>query len=122
MYIQVIKTWSENTNNAWGFGGYNCSFTEYDNGVIVREGRNSHRHTGNSSANAILVRVAEDFVIYLRKTVDSYTDITKLSAVDFISVFEYDGHYKAVAKDLDSLTCYGWNYNLIKKIQIPKTT
>lgn len=116
--MQVIKTWSENTNNDWGFGGYNCSFTEYDNGVILRIGRYSHRHTGTSSANAVMVRIDKDFTIYVHKTVNSHTVIAKLQGIDCISIFEYNGHYKAIAKDLDSITLYDWEYKLVKKIHI----
>lgn len=119
--MQVIKTWSENTNNDWGFGGYNCDFTEYDNGVIKRIGRYSHRHTGTSSANCVMVRVSKYFYLPIKSSAKSTRYVSTLKGVECISVFNYGTHYQAIAKDINELECYGWDYNLLKKIQISKT-
>jgi hypothetical protein len=61
--MQVIRTEEINTNNAWGFGGKIATVKTFDNGVVRVEGRNYHRHTGTSSANAWRVRLFEDFEI-----------------------------------------------------------
>lgn len=51
--MQVVKTESFNTNNAWGFGGSSGTDTYHDNDIVIRRARNSHRHTGTSSDDRI---------------------------------------------------------------------
>jgi len=116
--MQVVKKWTENTNNDWGFGGYNATFTEYDNGIIERKGRYSHRHTGTSSADKIFIKVYEDFEIPVRKNANGYSHVSKLKDINCVSVFynEKPGHAVAINKDLDNFELYGETYTLIKKV------
>lgn len=116
--MQVIKTESVNTNNGWGFGGWSGTLTEYDNGIVIRKGRFSHRHTGTSSANAVFVRIDEEFTIGVKSSIDSLYPITNLGKIKCISVFENKEHYLAIAKDIDEATKYGEQYKLVKKINI----
>jgi hypothetical protein len=116
--MKIISETKHNTNNGWGFGGWIGTLTEYDNGVIVRKGRACHRHTGTSSANAVSVRIEDGFSVYVKKSADSLYPIPTLKGVVCISVFENDGHYLAIAKDIDNISKYGEEYKLINKIQI----
>ena len=42
--MKLIKTEKVNTCNAWGFGGWIGLIKTYDNGLILREGKNYFRH------------------------------------------------------------------------------
>lgn len=108
--MNVVRTWNEDTNNGWGFGGYNATFKEYDNGLITRIGHYSHRHTGTSSANQVFVRIAEDFSI----PVD---EMPTLKGVSVICVYRHGDSYIAYPKDKgETVEKWGWIYKKIKTI------
>lgn len=115
--MNIVNRQSFNSNNSWGFGGWTGYEETYDNGIILRVGRNHHRHTGTSSANAVYVKIDDDFSISVLKS-SRRSHLSSLKGVSVISVWEYDGHYIALAEDVDVLEKYGWNYNKIKTIQI----
>lgn len=116
--MNIIKTWSENTNNAWGFGGYDCTFKEYDNGIIVRQGRYSYRHIGTSSANQISVRIYKGFSVGVSRTDKSLGYVSSLNGIKCVSIFECNNHYLAIAMDVDTLSRDNWDYKLVNKIYL----
>jgi len=117
--MQIIKTSSFNTNNAWGFGGSVGTDTYYDNGIMIRKARKYHRHTGTSSDSRIYVQAKDDFYIPLRRSVKSYTDVLKLDGVTTISVLECNDHYQALIGDIEEVLIYDNKpHKRIKKIEL----
>ena len=43
--MKLISNEKINTNNAWGFGGWMGTRKEYDNGLIIDEGKFCYRHS-----------------------------------------------------------------------------
>lgn len=115
--MNVVKTKKVDTTNAWGFGGWVGTETTYDNGVVVRKGRNVHRHTGTSSANAVLVKISEYFEVYLRR-LNRGNLVPTLNGISVISVLECKGSYMAVPEDVDTCIKHGWEFKRIKTIQL----
>jgi hypothetical protein len=119
--MKIIKTEQFNTNNAWGFGGASGTSTKYDNGITVIAGRNSHRHTGTSSANCVYVDVEEGkdaFSVKLRRATKDTPEVASLNGVDTISVLRHDDNYMALVGNHETFSRWGLEYKRIRTIKI----
>lgn len=119
--MNIVRTQKVNTNNAWGFGGKVGTYTFYDNGIYSFVGRNSHRHSGTSSANAVYVQIEVEFGIRIRKSLNSNKDLSKISELDSVVTIFVDhneAHFVAVNGDHDKASFYGQEYKIFKKVII----
>lgn len=109
--MKVIKTYSYNTNNAWGFGGKIGTDTYYDNGMIYRKARNYHRHTGTSSASGWRV---EGFC-------DEYPDFdieVRGRKSDKVYIYQSGHSFRAFFQEKPNYSEYGEKWDLIKTIDL----
>lgn len=111
--MNVIKTESVNTNNAWGFGGKSGVYTYYDNGLVHFKGSCSFRHLPNEKIDNWYVN--QEFNDY---PLTPLNKSKKPKQGDVISVFGEHCFAYINNFDQDVLSWRDKDYKRIKRIVI----